>query len=100
MKKSLLDRLRHSLRQDQQFFLVGLQGVGQAVNQRIGRGVAEIQPLILYTAEVGETDINLRSQITKTPFFCVPKLSNLLSECHHRIVPQWHVPVAGRTQIS
>ena len=65
LKDSLLDRLRYSLRQEQKFFLVGVQGVGETVDQGVGRVVAKIQPLVLDPAQVGEADMDLCGQITK-----------------------------------
>ena len=69
LKESLLDRLRYPLRQDQQFFLVGVQGVGETVDQGVGRVVAEVQPLVLDPAQVGEADADFCGQITKAPVF-------------------------------
>ena len=55
LKNSLLDRLWNPLRQEQKFFLVGVQSIGEPVDQGVGRVVAEIQSLVLdfiYTDEI------------------------------------------------
>ena len=83
LQESFLDRLRHSLRKDQQFLLVGFQSISEAVNQRIGRVIAEIQPLVLDPAQVSEDDIDLRSQIPKASL-----LRGVVLEFFHRMLSQ------------
>ena len=76
LKNSFLDRLRDALGQEQQFFLIGVQGVGEAVDQGVRWIIAEIQPLILDPAQVSEADIDLPGEITEAPILCVSKLSD------------------------
>src|SRR5262249_44907431 len=80
LKNSLLDRLGYSLGQKQKFSLISIQGVRKSVDQSIRRVVAEIQPLVLDSAQVCEADTDFFSQISEAPSFCVPKFPNLCSE--------------------
>ena len=47
LKNSLLERLWNPLRQEQEFSLVGFEGVGEPVNQGVGRVVTVVQPLVI-----------------------------------------------------
>jgi len=69
------------------------------VNQRIGSVVAQIHPLVVDSAQVHGSNIDLRSQITKAPFYSVEKLLHLLFARHRKYSPQGLLLVARSSRI-
>lgn len=100
LKNPLSYSLWHPLRQDHQFVFVGLQGVGQPVDQGVGRVIAEIQPLVLDSTQVGEANADLLGQITQAPILGVSKLSNPFPKSLHKVSPRRHLLVAACLDIS
>ena len=67
LKKTSPYSIRHTLCQHGQFFFVGFKDCCQSVDQGIAGIVAEVQPLVLNPAQVGEPNIDLPRQNPKAP---------------------------------